>query len=837
MASNKVNKVEALHKQMPSIFRTRTNPNWKALIEALGESDQKLADLIEEVRQQMFIKTASRPYLDRLASNFNVSRPRLIGMSDEDFRRYIPVLAYQPKQVKYILDQLIDVFFFKETTTAFVETGAAEPYDIEDKWDLIYRVDDINEETITFRSDDFVDPNNAKAEEVASVINRNAKYSFAVVFDDRIKKQKFVRIFSRTIGSKGSIEMRGGLANISLQFTGYNTVAGAGVSTVWTVTKVGDTVTFKHTGGATPRIDKIQAGDVALIDITGNVGSFVIESVNISDSSFTITNLFGTAGVFDHSLNPTYKLNFLRPEKAVVYTRANRAVVWEVSPGEIIVEMPASPPIVKRRLEGSAHINGMVESVVNRVSDTELEISDASEWPQSGKFVLQEKTSIKKHILTPIEDFIDEDQQESRFDKQRLFSYTGKSGNNLTGISPNLPELSAVHEVDVLTAVRDNSHTVTVTTATAHNFKVGDTVAVQNVKSALSTKGIRVDVSVSDTPSDVASKVAAVISSLTDFTATASVDVVQITNASNGTATDAADIDSGVSITIAQQGSATQPEITQVQQLAGSAFDVAGNGLRWEISSANDATRYHVWYNVTDGTNSQINAGLDAPVDGTFTITEVPSTTSFRYVSAGESGNGVDGLARVERSGLADSGSLVYLTTARLETGIYGPYIWDPNAAFVLSSFTAKMQDNIKSGNNVRTLQIETPNNIPDEEGFVIFNFGTEKQEGPVRYFYKPSDGALQLDPAYVFENNHDAGDFITVIRRRGAHVISTTGKEYAPYVTDPAVARDVLKELIRQSKSVGIFINFLIRYPQQLYGVLDVYKSGNPDLQPVGTP
>lgn len=64
MANNK-NKTDRLHDQMPRFLKTRANPNWQALIGALGESDQNLADLVEEVRKQMFIKTASRPYLDR----------------------------------------------------------------------------------------------------------------------------------------------------------------------------------------------------------------------------------------------------------------------------------------------------------------------------------------------------------------------------------------------------------------------------------------------------------------------------------------------------------------------------------------------------------------------------------------------------------------------------------------------------------------------------------------------------------------------------------------------------------------------------------------------------
>jgi hypothetical protein len=55
---------------------------------------------------------------------------------------------------------------------------------------------------------------------------------------------------------------------------------------------------------------------------------------------------------------------------------------------------------------------------------------------------------------------------------------------------------------------------------------------------------------------------------------------------------------------------------------------------------------------------------------------------------------------------------------------------------------------------------------------------------------------------------------------------MSTIGTEYPPYITDPSQARVVLEDLILSVKSAGIFVNFLIHYPEQLYGVLDVYNE-----------
>ena len=68
MADNKSRK-DNIHDQMPAIFNTRENPTWKALIDAIGQTDQDTLDLIENVREQFFVKTAARPYIDRLGAS------------------------------------------------------------------------------------------------------------------------------------------------------------------------------------------------------------------------------------------------------------------------------------------------------------------------------------------------------------------------------------------------------------------------------------------------------------------------------------------------------------------------------------------------------------------------------------------------------------------------------------------------------------------------------------------------------------------------------------------------------------------------------------------------
>lgn len=705
------NKVDKIHDLLPKHYKTRVNPNWKSLVEAIGANDQETAELIEQVRQQFFVRTASRPYIDRLGANFKVSRPKFIGMDDTDFRRYIPILAYKPKQVKLIIDQLLDIFFLKESTTAFINATAVEPYVMRDGWELEYTVDQYTQEKILFKADFFTDPMNATADEIANIINRQAVNSFAIVYEDNLRKTRSVRMFTNTVGSKGSIQLTGGRANISLRFKGIRETAGNGPDTIWNITLVGDTVTMTYVSGTAPGLEQIQIGDIAMIDIPGNEGSFTINNINLSTNSFTFTNSSATPMVFDHSSDPVAAVGFFTPEKFIVYNQDLRAIAWEVKPGEIIIEIPASPPIVKRQLKGSSHINGTVGEIVSRISGTELELSDATDWPDNGGFfVLQPKNEIKSHIETLTIDTIESKTFNSQFDIAQKYQYISKTGNVLSGITPDLPMTAAVFETPIVSASRDSNNIVTAITSAPHGLEVGEPICVMDTIPAV-------------------------------------------------------DLD---------------PDIH-----------------------------------------------LSDLIDGAFYVTEIVNPTSFKYRSFGDKGQATGGKVKVERILMSNQQSIAYLTTGQLNTGIIGPYVWDLAAPFVMSSLSGTLTEPIKAGNAQRNVIIDPVNTISNEEGYLVFDFGLETQEGPVRYLYKASDSTLVIDPAYIFKFNHEVGGAVSMIRRRGAHVMSSLGTEYPPYITDPAAARPILQELIKQVKSVGIFLNFIVRYPQQYYATLDVYDVG----------
>jgi hypothetical protein len=840
MAENKT-KIDRLHDNLPKHLNTKTNINWKGLLDAIGQVDEDTANLVAEVRKQFFIKTANRPYLDRLAANSKVSRPRLVGMSDSSFREYIPVLSYKPKQVKLIIDSLLDIFFFKESTTAFIMSSLSEPFTLEDGWELLYSVDNQYQEKVVFNDSDFTDISQATADEIVASFNRQAKYSYATNYYDSITKKNFIRIFTKTVGSKGSIEIDGGRANIGLQLNGFIAGAGTGINTQWTISKIGDLVTFENTGGQSPGLNQLQVGDILISNIPGNQGSFKIEEIDILNNLLKIKNLFATAGIYTQTSSNDTK--FIRPEKYVAYKTPRRAMTWETSPGEIIVEMPTTPPVVQRSLRGSTHINGEFSLMTNRDSDSSLTVKDATGFPKSGQFIIEPVNNILSKIITPdITETISKNiNGRLIFDNQR-YSYTTRialsttadtvqgsnqiavasvaglmngmsifvdglredavitsisgliitssipvektqtsvsiefGGNTLTGITPNLPALSSLNEYQ-LSSLSRSSNVVTATTIIAHNYDIGDTVIIRDSAGILFLNTLGNTIFGSNVITNLSSTLGVATGSL-----------------------------------ISGAGIPTGSRVLEI--LSPSSLLIDKNATSTNINSA---------------------ISFYEDLNGSFTIKSITSNT-FTYNLYGTDGSaGTVGYARVEKISLSNTDSKIIITGAQscLNTRITGNYIWDTSASYVLSSATAQIQDEIKLGTIVRLLNISN-NEIPVESGYLIFDYGRENEEGPIRYLYKPSDNTIAIDPSYIFQKNHSINSPIVALRQKGPHAMSSQASEYAPYITDPSEAREILKDLIRSVKSAGIFVNFLIRFPEQLYGVYDTYnQQGNGAGQP----
>jgi hypothetical protein len=443
-------------------------------------------------------------------------------------------------------------------------------------------------------------------------------------------------------------------------------------------------------------------------------------------------------------------------------------MTWETSPGEMVVEMPTSPPVVKRSLKGSFHLNGTFSLMVNRDSDSSITVEDASSFPKSGSFYL-EKT---EEILTKIsEELVVSRTQDSRNNGERVkYDYLSRE------------ECVALGDVDIGSTKINN---LTLTTGIA----AGQSVFGDGIERGTTVVAVNED---SVTLSKPTTK--SLIKSEFSFCGNTLYNVSPPLPAP-------ASLNERNLLTLKRQFNEVECQTDGVH-----GYKVGENII---VSGAPE---------------------MEHSINGSYTITEIQGDSALKFKNFGPNTDTLiaeSAKVRVERAGLANSGSKVVLVGALSQerTGIRGSYAWDLAAPFVLSSSKAKTLGSIPAGKVVRLLEVSS-NSIPDSGGFVIFNYGKSSQEGPVRYLYKPTSTTLAIDPSYVFQKSHSTDSTVTYISTKGPHRMGGSASEYPPYITDPSEARVILQELIKSVKSAGIFVNFLVRYPEQLYATLDVYNK-----------
>jgi hypothetical protein len=142
-----------------------------------------------------------------------------------------------------------------------------------------------------------------------------------------------------------------------------------------------------------------------------------------------------------------------------------------------------------------------------------------------------------------------------------------------------------------------------------------------------------------------------------------------------------------------------------------------------------------------------------------------------------------------------------------------GPYVYDISKSYLIGAEECNTGQTIDS-NSSNIIQVDDSSDIPDDSGYLIFGFGTEKEEGPVPYNGRPSTNSLIIDPSYAFEQVHDANTNISLVSLNSPYDPETDGTDYAFYATDIVSGRIYAEELINLVAATGINVIITILYP-----------------------
>ena len=120
---------------------------------------------------------------------------------------------------------------------------------------------------------------------------------------------------------------------------------------------------------------------------------------------------------------------------------------------------------------------------------------------------------------------------------------------------------------------------------------------------------------------------------------------------------------------------------------------------------------------------------------------------------------------------------------------------------------------NISVGQIVPTLTMLEASNIPDAEGFLVFNAYRNNEEAQVKYVSRPNNSTLLLDPVYQFQKAHVIGEAVNLISIPRVKP-NIDGTDYAIYTVGVTAARILAQQIIQSIAASGVVIRFIVKEP-----------------------
>lgn len=340
-------------------------PNTQALLTAMAASySSYLVNNASAVNDNLYVVTAEGDYLDQRLADYGISRPAGIGLADEEFSA-IGIQIKNRKQVRDLLNRLLDIIFGDTYVRANSNSGAMEPYNLTDGDTLVINFDGADTVSVIFHTSNFVDIAAATAQEVADVITKtiNSMGLSGIAVVSNNGNGNFVQLLSNTIGPASSITVLGGSAQDQLLFPSI-IAAGGNASTQWTISLPrADIVRFTWSGGANPQLGKIAPNDYVNIFGGGfasstNEGSFtIIDSVGgpVNTSYFEIHNALATSGIVTQGTDNA--MLFFNPVRRVLADLQYYAAVYQTQTNVLQVFLPATTKVVVNSRVGTAHVH------------------------------------------------------------------------------------------------------------------------------------------------------------------------------------------------------------------------------------------------------------------------------------------------------------------------------------------------------------------------------------------------------------------------------------------------------------------------------------------------
>lgn len=766
--------LKRLFSYMPGIFAGKKN--FSALMGAIAQSDADLTNLFIDVRQQLFIDTASGQYLDMLGSNVGVTRPPLIGMVDQDFRSFIKLETYYPKQIRQLLFRLMELFYGTDTIKASAISATPGPYAVFDGADLQVNIDGIGDFDIVFSVSDFNTPSSVSSTELAADINSKISSAlFASVYTNATDKLDFLQLFTNTYGPVGSITITGGSANRFLKFPSTFNL-GADISSQYRLVKQSTTMLLYWAGGDNPEFSLLNVGDSVILTgtpfSTGNRGSFPILAVR--DSGVSALILPTTSAI-------------LQSPNVVRYTMVSTT---NISPGQSVTIAGFSladnnGTFVVQSVATNAHIDVVSTRTTHTDDETHAGTVDLLPGASHIEFSNENGTTTGTFGVTTTDDVLF-----FRPTKMRLESAARQA--TIWEVTPNsitvtLPATPIVIRRGLAGSAHLQGTTAAIVQASPNSITLAsdDFFPLTNGRFWLQSADGYLDTSVAYT-----------YTTLDPSTKTLS-----------GLSQPIAAIGTQLKLGVAPLASSSGTQTITVTTIAPHGMNTG------EIVNFADFIGF---------------AGItDVQLNGNWTVNTIIDQVTFTVNVGGSASSTATNSPELNKGHITTThGSKVEITNIQQGTGYVGSYIYDPlHAPYTISGVQAKTQQSLLVGAFAGSIQLDDSSVFTSDSGEVVISYGRADEEGPIRYIAVPSTGSIFLDPAYRFKKSHPSGVAINLLSSRAGTQVTPNGSDFPVYVVDTVGPRNTLEVLIQDAAAAGVFINFVVVLPHNVYNAFGLYS------------
>ncbi len=828
MATTKQEQYERLRKLFNSAIR---GPNTDAMLWALANPAVNLINNIEAVHDNVYIATAVDRYLDQRLADYNLVRPPEVGLGDDIFRQ-IGISVINRKQVRELIMSILGVMFGEELTQATARSNQIGPYNLDDGDLLRVKFDGGDVVQIKFETAQFANISAATAQEVADAITKSlrsqGKTGRAFAKDDG--SGAYVVLISDTEGPQSSVAVIGGRAQNALLFDKARPTTG-GPSTQWTVSLVsGGSLRFTWSAGANPSVGKVRIGDYVNIFGSGfsatNQGTFNITDVKggtVGNAYFEIENPTGVPEIVLQG-TPDGVL-FFQPFKNSLTTKSRYAAVFQEESRLLEVFIPATTKVVRRDRKGASHIHEPVLTTetyipgVNQIADITFpapsSINDGDYFLiNSANDTNQYYVYLSKIVGTP-ETLV---AQSSAFNSvDTVLSQLG--GPNFIGSGQSFQVTSSGSISKIRVPLRKvgnptgNMQLRVYTNPLGYPNPAGTLLGQSDLVNAslLSTSFSDIDFNFSTQFTLTPGNEYLFVFVPYGMTLTGA-DIVQIrTNTSGGYPNGDAVLCvwSGGPVP-GSYGWGSQDYVFSVFTQS-SPFDpniLGRTGIPVDITSATTAT--DVARSVSNTLNGFPYFQSAVPSSPVSRICWLQSGATTAPVNGNISGLSI---AQIQSGSDTVDTSTSTPNPDELLPDQEGPYVYDLSQPFVLSD-TGTESTAIISPDSGRVIEVLDSSDFPDEQGFVMIGYGTDKQEGPVPYLARPSNNTILLSPAYRIINTHAVGTEIRFVAQTGPVSVDKAGADFPAYLTDVVAGRTYAENLVKEVAATGINIVITILYP-----------------------